>query len=180
MQLTRRDAILALAAGAGVGAGAGAREISDAPTRDTPSGERREDPDEGTLETLVATAEVIYPSAVEGIGEFTRTYVSGLPPERLAAVDATVSDLERHVLRTRGRPFSALSVEDRDTTLRALGVSRVAPRSDGALPERVRYYVVNQLLYGLYSCPTGSRLVGIENPVGHPGGYQSYQKPPSK
>jgi hypothetical protein len=42
----------------------------------------------------------------------------------------------------------------------------------------VRYYVVNELLYALYTSPTGGELVGIENPQGHPGGHESYQHEP--
>ena len=43
------------------------------------------------------------------------------------------------------------------------------------MSDRVRFFVVNELLFALYSSPTGGSLVGIENPVGHPGGTESYQ-----
>jgi len=52
----------------------------------------------------------------------------------------------------------------------------VSPSKPG---HRVRYYLVNDLLFALYSSPTGGKLVGIENPQGHPGGTGSYQQPPN-
>jgi hypothetical protein len=61
-----------------------------------------------------------------------------------------------------------------------MAVDRTGSSPNGNIPERIRYYVVNQLLYGLYTAPTGGRLLGIENPVGHPGGFESYQKEPSQ
>ncbi|MEA5408870.1 hypothetical protein VB773_15715 [Haloarculaceae archaeon H-GB2-1] len=52
------------------------------------------------------------------------------------------------------------------------------PNPDGTTAERVRYYLVNEPLYALYASPTGGTLVGIENPQGHPGGTESYQRGP--
>lgn len=175
VRLKRRDALLALAAGAAGGIGGAAVGFEESDEQAPP-----DDPSGKAVTTLVATAEVVYPSAVEGIPAFVQTYVEGLPAERRAAVAATTGELDVHARRERGRAFDALAPADRESLLRDLGVDRVAPDADGTLPERVRFYVVNQLLYGLYTTPKGSRLMGIENPVGYPGGYQSYQKPPSE
>jgi len=49
---------------------------------------------------------------------------------------------------------------------------------DGTAAERVRFFVVNELLLALYASPTGGELVGIENPQGYAGGAESYQRGP--
>jgi hypothetical protein len=61
-----------------------------------------------------------------------------------------------------------------------LGVRTAEPDPDGTDVERVRYYVVNELLFALYSSPTGGELVGLENPQGHPGGIDSYRRGPDE
>lgn len=173
MELTRRDAVLALAAGVGGGA-VGAELPEESVDRTGPA------LSEVAVETLVATAEVVFPTAVDGVPEFTEEYVDGLPAERRRLVGSTAEAFDEHARRERGRPFASLSTRTRDSVLRALGVGRVGSVPNGSLPERVRFYVVNQLLFGLYTSPTGSRLVGIENSIGNPGGYESYQRAPSE
>ena len=74
--------------------------------------------------------------------------------------------------------FAALGADRRDTVLRQLGVHTADEDPDGTRAERIRYYVVNELLYALYASPTGGELVGIENPQGYPGGRASYQRGP--
>jgi uncharacterized membrane protein YbhN (UPF0104 family) len=60
--------------------------------------------------------------------------------------------------------------------LRSLGVDRAASRREGNRAEQIRFYLVNSLLYLLFTKPRGSRLVGIENPDGHPGGFAVYSE----
>ena len=67
---------------------------------------------------------------------------------------------------------------DRDALLDQMSVDVADPDPDGVDRERVRYYVVNELLFALYATPTGGKLVGIENPQGYPGGTASYQRGP--
>jgi hypothetical protein len=59
-----------------------------------------------------------------------------------------------------------------------MGVDTADPDPEGPDPARVRFYVVNDLLFALYASPTGGELVGIENPQGHPGGTDSYRRGP--
>jgi hypothetical protein len=59
-----------------------------------------------------------------------------------------------------------------------MGADTVDPDPDGGDVARVRYYVVNELLFALYASPTGAELLGLENPQGHPGGLASYQRGP--
>lgn len=174
MELTRRDAIIAAFAGGGVTAFAtfGQTEgLLQSRNETTELGDAE-------MRTLVATAEVIYPSAISGIETFVENYISALPPSQQGLVASVTDELRSHTRNVRGRDFPNLSIGERNSVLRTMGVDRVGSDAYGTLPERVRYYVVNQLLYGVYTSPTGSRLVGIQNPVGHPGGYESYQNHP--
>ncbi|MFB6120849.1 MAG: gluconate 2-dehydrogenase subunit 3 family protein [Halobacteriaceae archaeon] len=170
MRLTRRDAVVALAS-AGVAVTAGA--TLDPPTAaDGPIGERETD-------ALVAAAEVVYPSDVTETRQFVERYVGRRAEERpdwAAGVADAVSYLDEYTRSWRDAPFAALDPAARDDVLRSMGVDAATPNPDGTDTERVRYYVVNDLLYALYSSPTGGRLVGIENPQGHPGGTASYQR----
>ena len=56
--------------------------------------------------------------------------------------DASVTDLDRST---------------RDRLLRELGVDVADPNPEGNLSDRVRFYVVNELLYAFYASPTGGR-----------------------
>lgn len=187
MELTRRDAIAALAALGGAGGGYAAyrrsRGSEDAPEAD----------DETVRATLTAAAEVVYPSEIEGIERFVATFLEGrLDGDRRAdrelgeagralAVDRlreTVATLNDRAEEWHGDAFWALSPATRDQVLREVGADTADERPDGTTAERVRYYVVNELLLALYTSPTGGQLVGIENPQGHPGGIESYQQGP--
>lgn len=172
MELTRRDAVAALAvSGIGSIATLGASELhSEAADDQGPF-------TNGDLRTLVAVAEVVYPSVVDATPEFVETYMQGLDDRNKTAVSASVGELNRFSRRRRGTPFyKVASVSDRDSLLRTLGVDRVEPVPDGTVPERLRYHVVNELLYALFTNPKGSLLFGIENPVGYPGGFAPYRE----
>ncbi|ELY68072.1 gluconate 2-dehydrogenase subunit 3 family protein [Natrinema versiforme] len=179
MELTRRDAVAALAAlGGGTLAGCAA------PTGSGPdgSGDRAADIDtERIRRTLVATAETVYPSAVTGVEPFVETFLDGRLETRshAAKLDAVVAELNEAARGWYGDGFPALSPDDRDRCLREIGADTAAADPDGTAAERTRYYVVNELLLALYTSPTGSELAGIENPIGHPGGLESYQRGPS-
>lgn len=175
MKLTRRDAAAALAAlGAGGAAVAVGRSKEDGrwPT-DTI--------DEAAIrETMVAAAEVVYPSAVTGIEPFVETFLDS----RLNGGDhaAGIADAVG-VVDDRGQSwydgrFATLTAANRNALLDWLGVDTAAEQPDGTAAERVRYYIVNELLLALYASPTGGELVGIENPQGHGGGIDSYQRGP--
>lgn len=173
MKLTRRDALIALAGGTATSAvGIGLSEVADR-TLGT-DGELGEN----EAATLVALARTVYPSTLTGVRAFVLTYVRGLSDDRKAAMQRAINDLDRFASSNFGARFDELSASNRDRALRELGVGRVPPNPDGAAPARVRYYLVNQLLYALLTSPKGSRLFGIENPIGHPGGIDDYQEPP--
>lgn len=190
MELSRRDAIAALAA-IGIGGGAVAytqldgagEEPSDGDGEAATDGTPTDAPDEPAElgETTVALANVLYPSEVEGVEEFVRTYVGGRLSDdddrRTAMVDA-VGTLDARADEEYGAAFRDLDPADGDALLEGMDMESVAPDPEGTDRERVRYYLVNELLYALMTSPKGGALVGVENPPGYPGGLEAYQQGP--
>ena len=179
MRLTRRDALAALAGTGIVGGGTAATLARDGRSEDALESVF----DESTVTTLVRAAEVLYPSEVDGTEAFVRTYVEGKAAERPAfrsGVAAAATTLESYADVWEDTTFGALDVSGRDDLLHRMGLHTADPDPDGTDPERVRFYVVNELQYALYTSPTGGELVGIENPQGYPGGTESYQQGPGR
>ncbi|SEV92176.1 gluconate 2-dehydrogenase subunit 3 family protein [Halobacterium jilantaiense] len=171
MELTRRDVLAALAAG-GAAAGAGV-SLSSGPG-EGPVGDHE-------IDTLVAVARVVYPTEVAGVESFVRQYSVERArdrPEYAAGVADAVAVLDEYSRTWSDADFADLDTERADRTLSGFEVDTADPDPDGSDRERVRYYLVNELLYALFSTPTGGRLAGIENPQGHPGGSASYQRGP--
>nr|WP_305883023.1 gluconate 2-dehydrogenase subunit 3 family protein [Halobellus rarus] len=184
--MTRRDAMAALAA-AGATVGGGVLFGRMVPPRSDGGGAASDGRDPSAapslssdlLDLLDATAEVLYPDGVEGRRDFVETYVLGRVSDRsdyrdglreaAAQLDAVARDWE-------GSPYAELDADARDRILRNLGVETADPDPEGPISDRIRFYLVDDLLFAFYSSPAGGRLVGIENPIGHPGGIESYQR----
>ncbi|WP_049984061.1 gluconate 2-dehydrogenase subunit 3 family protein [Halorubrum sp. BV1] len=190
MELTRRDAAAALAAlGAtgGVALGvrrAGANGDGDASgdgsvDGESATGEGLPD-DEAVRETMRAVATVVYPEAVSGVDAFVDGFLDGRLDGSAhdAGIRAAVADVESVARSWYDAPLTGLSASDRESVLRELGVDTAEEDPHGTTAERVRYYVVNELLVALYASPTGGGLVGIENPQGYAGGAESYTRGP--
>ncbi|MFC7045594.1 gluconate 2-dehydrogenase subunit 3 family protein [Halobacteriaceae archaeon GCM10025711] len=177
MELSRRDVLAALAATGAVAAGSAALDESgvlDVLSEDDPL-------DEHDIRTLVAVAEVVYPSAVTGVEAFVTQYVVGRVQDReeyAGGMHEAVATLDDYARDWHDAEFAAIDATARDELLRQMGVPAASPAPDGLDADRVRYYVVNDLLYALYTTPTGGELAGIENPQGFPGGTTSYQRGP--
>jgi hypothetical protein len=180
--LTRRDAMAALtAAGAATALGG---TLSWAVLTGGGDGDGVSDAegfDERERETLVALAAHLYPSVVSGVPEFVERYTVGRVrdrPEYAAGMREALAALDEYAVQWTDERFVELDTDRRGTLLNSMGVTRATPEPDGLDPERVRFYLVNELLFALYASPTGGKLVGIENPQGHPGGTTSYRQPP--
>ncbi|MCD2202649.1 gluconate 2-dehydrogenase subunit 3 family protein [Halobacterium sp. KA-6] len=175
MELTRRDVLAALGAVSAAGAvGAGALTLSQRDDTENPVGDHE-------IATLVAVAGVVYPSDVEGIETFVHEYSVARfadRPEYAAGVADAVAALDEYTRTWHDTAFVGLDADAREETLSGMEVDIADPVPEGAERERVRYYLVNELLYALFSTPTGGELAGIENPQGHPGGTTSYQRGP--
>ncbi|QFU81772.1 gluconate 2-dehydrogenase subunit 3 family protein [Natronorubrum aibiense] len=176
MELTRRDAVAALAT---LGAG-GTLAGCAAPTATGPDEDDHDVDTERIREALVAAAEVVYPSEITGTATFVETFLEGRLENRAHAVEleATIATLDELATAWYGDGFAALSVQDCDQFLREIGSDAAAEEPAGTTAQRVRYYVVNELLLALYASPTGGELVGIENPQGHAGGLDTYHRGP--
>ncbi len=175
-ELTRRDAIAALASG-GVVAGGSALiwDSLDENANDEPTFTDHH------RELLGTVATVVYPSTVSGIPEFVKTYVVGRvsdQPDRLAGLVDSLDYLDSYAKEWYDNPYIELSDKRQEAVLSEMGADVSEPDPEGGDVERFRFYVVNELLYALYTSPTGGELLGIENPQGHPGGVESYQHGP--
>ncbi|WP_281195785.1 gluconate 2-dehydrogenase subunit 3 family protein [Halorubrum sp. F4] len=191
MELTRRDAVAALAAlGATGGIAVGVRRVrdrergEDAATDDASSGDdgpSERSADEGTVRaTMVAVAKVVYPGAVDGIDGFVDRFLDGRLDGSAHArgLREAVGELADASQAWYDAPVEELPAADREELLRGIGADTAEEDPRGSTAERVRYYVVNDLLLALYASPTGGELVGIENPQGYPGGAESYTRGP--
>lgn len=170
MRLTRRDALAALAAAGASGGAVLALEADREPT---------EGPLDRELPTMVAVAEVLYPSEIEGVEAFVRRFLEGRAmtrPRHTGHIIDAADFLDDYALAWYDRPFAVLPPPTRDDALRRMGTDSADPDPDGSDVERVRHYVVDELLFAFYASPTGGELVGLENPPGHPGGLDSYQR----
>ncbi len=176
MSLSRREVIAALLAG-----GATGTAVSALPSGlvETETAERQGDLTGANLEQLVAIAEVVFPSAIDVTAEDVSEYATRVPDDQRSAFHRTLTQLNRRVFGSHGRLLAEMSVQQRGAALRSMGIARVGSSPSGSLAERVRYYLINQLVYSLFTTPQGSELIGVENPVGYPGGYESYQRPPT-
>ncbi|MEF8852773.1 MAG: gluconate 2-dehydrogenase subunit 3 family protein [Haloarculaceae archaeon] len=188
MQLTRRDA-LAVLAGAGIVAGGGAAALARDGFRDDAGGgsgggeERGEGDVDALVGALVGTARAVYPSEVGNVGAFVETYAATKlerRPEFREGVTETLADLDAEARITFESAFGDLDPVETETVLRRTGAATAEPDPDGTAAERVRYYFVNEVVYALYTSPTGGELVGVENPQGHPGGTDSYRRGPDR
>jgi hypothetical protein len=188
VELTRRDALAALSAvGATVGGGILAARF-DPPRADdgaggdpgsSASGDAGVSLSTDLLDLLDAVAEVVYPDAVDGRRAFVDTYVVGRVANRSAyreGLREAAAQLDAVARDWQDAPYADLDADTRDRILRDLGVETAEPDPEGPITDRIRFYIVNDLLFAFYSSPTGGRLVGIENPIGHPGGIESYQR----
>lgn len=169
MRLNRRRTLLGLLGATSI-AGLGAFELGD-----------RAVPVERTLSNravadLLAIADLVFPAESGTFEPAVTGYVSRLSEARRRALLRDLSELNRVAYGQTGSPVRALSREELGRLFEALGVNRVEPDSQGVLAERVRFRLVNSLLYALLTHPSGTRQFGIENPVGYPGGFASYTR----
>ena len=170
IELTRRDAVVALSASVLAGSAVTADQLTGRADVKVTDEEQRK---------LVSLAEVLYPSAVEPTSSFVETYVVGryeLSDEHINGLVEALETVEKTSKSETGVSFEALDRRSRDAVLRETGAQRARPDPDGTVAQKVRYYVVNELLYALYRTPVGGELVGNPNPAGFPGGVDTYQK----
>ncbi|WP_435115209.1 gluconate 2-dehydrogenase subunit 3 family protein [Halolamina sp. C58] len=181
MRLTRRDALAALSAVGMSGAAGCSAPDADSWDEGPEDGDADIELGDDDLETLVALAGVLYPSEVENVGEFVAEWVRPRVrerPEHGRGMLAAIATLNEYAENLEGAAYADLDAGDREELLSYMAVDVADPDPEGDDDERVRYYLVNDLLFGLYASPTGASLAGLENPPGYPGGTASYQRGP--
>ncbi|WP_394351161.1 gluconate 2-dehydrogenase subunit 3 family protein [Halorubrum sp. CBA1125] len=129
---------------------------------------------------MTAVARTVYPEAASGIESFVDGFLDGRLDGSAHAegIRAAVAEVESAARSWYDAPVAELPAAERDDLLRELGADTAEENPHGTTAERVRYYVVNDLLLALYASPTGGELVGIENPQGYAGGAESYTRGP--
>lgn len=171
MRLTRRDALVVLG-GLAVGAGG------------VGSGEAAEiDVTDERVAAATAAAEVVYPSAVDVDREFVQTFLferAEPRPGHFEGLADSIDAVERFARARFGERFASLSPGDRRRAFDRMGVYASHANPDGTTASRVRHYLVNDLLYALFTHPKGGDLLGVPNPPGHPGGTELYQRGPTE
>lgn len=169
MRLTRRRALLGLV-GATSAAGLGAYDLTAAADAGERTATRRD------VEGLLTVADAVYPADPEEFEPLVKGYVGRLDEDRTRSLLGTLSELDTLSYDQLGTPFRSLSAGEAERLLTALGVFRVHSRPDGTLAERVRFHLVNSVLYAILTNPAGTKPFGIENPVGYPGGFGSHTR----
>ncbi|SFR61904.1 hypothetical protein [Halogeometricum limi] len=180
MKLTRRDALVALGgltAGVAVsGTTASVADVAD----DT---ETAAVGTEARVDAATAIAAVVYPSAVTAEREFVETFVFGRSEPRPGHFDglaSAIDDVEQFARARFGGPTASLSSRERRRLLDDIGAYAAHANPNGTSAERVRHYLVNDLLYALVTHPKGGELFGVPNPPGYPGGTERYQRGPTR
>lgn len=165
MKLTRRQTLLGLIGASSVGS-LGIYELLDWRTIDGPLSA-------AGMNSLLTVADVVHPASPEDVEPVISAYVNRLNDDRIRRLVTSLSELDSRSRRHFSASFGALSRAQGERLLATLGVNRVQPRPDGTLAERVRYHLVNSVLYALLTHPAGTELYGIGNPVGFAGGFGS-------
>jgi len=117
---------------------------------------------------------------VSGIEEFIEGFLDGRlnDSEHARGIRDATTELDDRARSWYDDPVADLSSDERDRLLREVGADSADEDPTGTTAERVRYYVVNELLLALYTSPKGGELVGNENPQGYAGGTDSYRRGP--
>jgi hypothetical protein len=177
---TRRQFLVALGgttlAAAAYGYGGRATEQSNTKRSGSTGYSARQD----RVAAATAVAEAVYPPSVPVDESFIETRVFGRiepKPGHFDGLAAAIDTVDGYARARFGGSVTALSPGRRRGVLQSMGVTTVHPTADGTAAERVRYYLVNDLLYALFTSPLSSEWTGVDNPPGHPGGRDAYRRP---
>ncbi|GCF12078.1 hypothetical protein Harman_00130 [Haloarcula mannanilytica] len=133
------------------------------------------------IDVMTAIARAVYPSAVSVEKSFIESRVFGRiepKPGHFEGLITTIEAVDSYAQARFGGEITELPPGRRRQVLQSMGVTTVHPTADGTTAERVRFYLINDLLYVLFTSPKSSELTGIDNPPGHPGGREAYQRSP--
>ncbi|WP_435095234.1 gluconate 2-dehydrogenase subunit 3 family protein [Halorubrum sp. N11] len=135
------------------------------------------------VDVMTAIAEAVYPSAVSVESSFIerRVFARIEPkPDHFENLLTAIEAVDSHARARFGGGVTEMSAAHRRKLLQSMGVTAVHPTADGSTVEQIRFYIVNELLYALFTSPVGGELMGIDNPPGYPGGREAYQRGPER
>ncbi|MFO7927635.1 MAG: hypothetical protein ACQET5_00370 [Halobacteriota archaeon] len=177
---TRREMLLTLggvtvgAAGYGYGIQPSAGDASQWATHDGSTTDRH-------VEAARAIAEAVYPTSASVDRAFIEDHVFGRTeprPGHMDGVRSAIETVDGYAVARFGSRISAHPPERRRHVLRSMGVTEAHPNPNGTAAERIRFYLLNDLLFALLTSPVSGDLTGIENPPGYPGGRGAYRRAP--
>lgn len=115
-----------------------------------------------TVDTMTAVAEAVSPERVAVTEAFVDTYIRGRrrSDPHVGQRREALTVLDDRAEHDHDAPFAALSVGRRRDVLYSLGVDDARANPEGAVAERIRHYVVRDLLFALYVSPAGADLIG--------------------
>lgn len=133
------------------------------------------------IDVMTAIARAVYPSAVSVDSSFIESRVFGrVEPktDHFENLVAAIEAVDSHARARFGGGVTDISAARRRRVLQSMGVTTVHPTADGTTAERIRFYLLNDLLYALFTSSVGGELMGIDNPPGYPGGREAYRRGP--
>ena len=163
MELSRREMFWSLLGTGSVG-GLAAYELSEMVVRERKTASRDD------IESLLTVAGIVHPAESEAFEPVLSSYLNQLSDSRTQSILETIAELNKISRRRLGRPFHILSRNEAEQLFTILGVNRVQAAPNGTLAERIRFHLVNSVIYALMTNPNGTREFEIQNPVGYPGG----------
>lgn len=171
MNLSRREALLGLL-GVSTGVSLSTYEL----TGNRYGSDGRRSLSRRDREALLTIADIVHPANPGGFEPVIARYVRRLPASRERALLGTLSELDGVSRRQLGAGFGSLSTPEARLLLEGLGVDGVQSNRQGTLAERIRFHLINSVMYALLTDPSGTAVLGIDNPVGYPGGFSSYTR----
>lgn len=133
------------------------------------------------VETVAAVGNAVYPSSVTVEESFVEERVFGRVEPRTGhfeEVRKAADAVDGYAKARFGERLVELHSDQRRQLLDSMGVAESHPTPDGTTAERIRFYLINDLLFALFSSPESAHLTGIDNPPGYPGGREAYRVGP--
>ena len=115
------------------------------------------------IDALTAIASAVYPSEVSIKRSFIESRVFGRvepEPDHFDNLVTVIEAVDDHASARFDGRIADLSAGRRRQVLQSVGVTTVHPTADGTTAEQVRFYLVGDLLYILFTSPAGGKLLG--------------------
>lgn len=122
------------------------------------------------LEVLLAIADAIHPTEPTRFRSPLVRYLEEKSDQRRGELQYTRIEFDQLAVRRTGAGFVSMNARQARLFLHTIGVSRVQSQRKGTLVERIRFHLLNTVLYVTMTDPAGTAIFDISNPIGYPGG----------